>query len=242
MIQKILSADGSYSAYSSEYNECYHSTKDGAFSESLYKHVIPAFKYQKHKESLRVLDICFGLGFNTLTTLYYAKKIAYSGKIEILSPELDRSLLDSLTDFPYPREFDDFKHIVTKLSRDALFKDDNFCVQVIVIDAMEYIKTIKSNSIDIVYQDAFSPKVNPLLWSRDYFRQIVRVLKSDGILTTYSTALNVRIALFENNFKIYLNKKEGIRNATIASLKPLDDLIEVDVLHKMRCNPFVSSL
>lgn len=242
MIEHILSSDGSYSAYSSEYNECYHSTKDGAFNESLYKHILPAFRYQKYKESLRILDICFGLGFNTLMTLYYAKKIAYCGKIEIFSPELNKTLLDSLADFPYPLEFDDLKEIILKLSKDGVFKNDNLYIEVVVIDAIDYIKTIEPYSIDIVYQDAFSPKVNPLLWSRSYFGQIARVLKYDGILATYSTALSVRIALFENNFKIYLNKKEGIRNATIASFKDLNDLVEVDVLHKMRCNPNVTSL
>jgi len=40
-----LSDDGSYTAYSKEYDEHYHSTKDGALKESLQKHVIPAYDF-----------------------------------------------------------------------------------------------------------------------------------------------------------------------------------------------------
>ena len=39
-----LSNDGTFTAYSKEYDEHYHSTKDGALNESLFKHVIPTFK------------------------------------------------------------------------------------------------------------------------------------------------------------------------------------------------------
>ena len=53
-----LSEDGSYTAYSKEYGEHYHSTKDGALHESLVKHVISALQIQKDKDILNILDIC----------------------------------------------------------------------------------------------------------------------------------------------------------------------------------------
>ena len=65
----VQSEDGSFTAYSKEFDEHYHSTKDGALQESLQKHVIPALYHVKDKEQISILDICFGLGFNTLATL-----------------------------------------------------------------------------------------------------------------------------------------------------------------------------
>jgi tRNA U34 5-methylaminomethyl-2-thiouridine-forming methyltransferase MnmC len=70
----VQSEDGSYTAYSNEFKEHYHSTRDGALHESLYKHVIPALEHHKERAELTILDICFGLGFNTLATLYYMQK------------------------------------------------------------------------------------------------------------------------------------------------------------------------
>ncbi len=71
----VLCEDGSKTLFSKEFNEPYHSTKDGALHESLEKHVKPAFTLKNHHEKLTILDICFGLGYNSFATLYYIKKI-----------------------------------------------------------------------------------------------------------------------------------------------------------------------
>ncbi len=48
-----------------EFDESYHSQKDGALRESLEKHIIPAFKFSKDRDEITILDIGFGLGYNT---------------------------------------------------------------------------------------------------------------------------------------------------------------------------------
>ena len=55
----VLSEDGSYTAYSKEYDEHYHSTKDGAWHESLLKHVIPAYSIKQGQLDINILDILF---------------------------------------------------------------------------------------------------------------------------------------------------------------------------------------
>ena len=119
-----LSEDGSYTAYSKEYEEHYHSTKDGALFESLVKHVQPAFKLKEKQEEIHILDICFGLGFNTLATLWYYKQNSLSAKINIYSPELDASLVKSLNNFTYPKEFEEFKHIIQAIVEDGVYEDE----------------------------------------------------------------------------------------------------------------------
>ena len=231
-----LSNDGSFTAYSKEYDEHYHSTKDGALNESLFKHVIPTFKIQQNKKEVNILDICFGLGFNTLSCIYYCKKNNLDIKLNIYSPELDSNLVNSLNDFTYPEEFLNLKHIVKSLVQKSIYKDDSISIELFIGDAREYIKKF-NNFFDIVYQDAFSPSTNPMLWTKQYFYDIKIAMKKDGILSSYSTALRTRLALYENDFNVYLNTGENFRNATIASFIKLDSFKEVDMLHKISCNP-----
>jgi tRNA U34 5-methylaminomethyl-2-thiouridine-forming methyltransferase MnmC len=236
-----LSDDGSYTAYSKEYDEHYHSTKDGAFKESYVKHVIPAFNTLKDKNEVTILDICYGLGFNTLCTLLYYKQHSPQTKLKIYSPELDASLVKSLENFTYPKEFEIFREIVVALSCKNIYEDDNLYIELFVGDAREYIRKF-SNKFDIVYQDAFSPSSNPILWTKEYFSDIQNAMKREGVLTTYSIALKTRIALYENGFNVYLNEGKEYRSATIASQDKLSDFKEVDVKHKMSCNEDVISL
>jgi len=235
--EMVESADGSFTAYSKEYDEHYHSTKDGALRESLFKHVYPAFKIKEDKDEIYILDICFGLGFNTLSTIYHHKKSALSSRLNIFSPELDASLVRSLADFTYPKEFEEIRHIVCELAKNGTYRDDRLYIEVFLGDAREYVRRHTEKKFDIVYQDAFSPASNPVLWTKEYFADIKNIIKEDGVLTTYSTALSTRLALYENGFNIYINSGEGYRNATVASLMKIDGFEGVDMAHKIRCNP-----
>ncbi len=237
-----LSEDGSYTAYSKEYDEHYHSTKDGALHESLVKHVIPAITLKAHQSQINILDICFGLGFNTLATLYYCERNNVNAKLNIYSPELDAKLISSLVNFRYPKEFEPFVDIIKNLVKDGVHKSNSFNIELFVGDAREYIESIQNIRFDIVYQDAFSPSSNPILWTKEYFADIASLMKIDGVLTTYSTALKTRLALYENDFNLYINSGEDFRDATLASLSELTHLKKVDIVHKISCNPHVNSL
>jgi len=233
---EVLSQDGSYTAYSKEYDEHYHSTKDGALNESLYKHIYPAFKIKKEFNELNILDICFGLGFNTLATIYHLKQISSTCRVQIYSPELDANLINSLKDFTFPDEFKDLKHIIFALVENGVYTDTSLCIELFLGDAREYIKKF-DNFFDVVYQDAFSPSTNPILWTNEYFADIKKACKIDALVTTYSTSLPTRLALYENGYNLYINSGEDFRNATVASLVKLDEFELVNMKHKISCNP-----
>ena len=236
-----LSEDGSYTAYSKEYDEHYHSTKDGALKESYVKHVIPAFKSLESRDEVVILDICYGLGFNTLCTILYYKTHSPKTRLKIYSPELDGELISSLKNFTYPKEFEIFQEIILTLSSQNIYEDENLYIEIFIGDAREYIKRF-SDKFDIVYQDAFSPLSNPILWTKEYFSDIKNAMKKEGVLTTYSIALRTRIALYENDFNLYLNEGEDYRTATIASQKELQEFKKVDIEHKISCNKGICSL
>jgi len=234
-------SDGSLTLYSKEFDEPYHSTKDGALNESLQKHIIPAFKYQKDISTLTILDICYGLGYNTLATLYYIQKHNLPTKVHIISPEFDKSLVESLKEFDYPDEFGSFKHIVESISNQFYYEDDSIKIEVLIGDARDSLPKLQTK-FDIIYQDAFSPKVNPLLWTKEYFATIKSLSKPNVILTTYSTASATRMGLYENGFELHYYQTPQTRRSLIASLSQIDELEWIDMELKKARNPDAKSL
>ncbi len=210
----ILTNDGSYTLYSKQFNQHYHSVKEGAINEALEKHIIPAISYHQNRSELNILDICFGLGYNTLATLYYIKINNLNIKLNIYSPEFDTKLLNSLKDFIYPKEFKYLDEIIKILSNKFYYEDENLKIEIFNGDARKYIKTL--NNIDIVYQDAFSSEVNYLLWTKEYFADIKKCLAKDAIITTYSIATPIRLSIWENDLTIYEYKPQNSNRITIA--------------------------
>ncbi len=229
---KVQTKDSSFTLYNKEFDECYHNVKDGALSESLKKHVEPAFLFAPKKGKLTILDICFGLGYNTLSTIYYLKTNRLNTKLEIISPELDKDLIENLIDFEYPKEFTPFKNIIKSISKDNFYEDENIKIDVKIGNAREVIKRI-DKKVDIVYQDPFSPKKNRSLWTVEYFKDIFDIIDKDGILTTYSIAAPVRFALYESGFRVYEREIEGLKKETIASKRTLP-LKEIDIEEKRK--------
>ncbi len=230
----VLCEDGTNTLYSVEFDEPYHSTKDGALHESLEKHVKPALSFSKKKTEVTILDICFGLGYNTFATLYYIKTQGLKTKVHILSPEFDERLVRSLDTFDFPPEFESIKHIIKAISSDLYYEDEQFKIEILLGDARKSIPNIQEK-VDIIYQDAFSPAHNPLLWTKEHFADIRAISKDDAVLTTYSTAAAIRLGLYENDFFIFVHRAEMMRYSTVASLKLLDGLEYIDMeLKKVR--------
>jgi len=238
----VLTEDGTFTCYSDSFNECYHSTKDGAFKESLKKHIEPAFTLvDSSKKELTILDICFGLGYNTLTTLYYVNKNCLTYKLHIVSPEFDETLVHSLDNFPYPEHLEPFKPIISEISKTGSYEDENLRIDVIFGDAREFLKTTDL-TFDVVYQDAFSPKKNPLLWTKEYFADLARHLTHDAIITTYSSATPVRMGMVENSLFVYEPPSSGVRSGTIASPSSKLPLNKIDMALKKERNPNAAPL
>lgn len=234
-IKLVQTKDGSNTLFSEEYSQCYHSVKDGAINESLRKHILPALNHHKEKPNLRVLDICFGLGYNTFLTILENLKSTNPKKIEFYSPELDSDLLKNLKNFTYPKEFDTIRHIINSISDNLYYEDEFHKIEVFCGDAREYIKTLKD--IDVVYQDAFSSDVNSELWNLSYFRDIYSLVNINGIVTTYSISTNVRLSMSENGFYIYEIIVNDKRKSTLAFKQMQTNYKYIDMELKKLRNP-----
>lgn len=135
---------------------------------------------QNLNRPLRILDICFGLGYNAMLSLNYFKIC------EIYSPEKDY-LLQELQNFPY-YNIPDSKKILSILNKHAYYKHNKQALYYLHGNAIEYISQFKQGFFDIVFQDAFSQQHNPELWDLCYFQLLYHITTSPCFITTYAKA------------------------------------------------------
>ena len=88
--QKVTE-DGSYTFFSTEFGECYHSTS-GAREEAEKKFILSSRLTAKADQSnnLKILDICYGLGYNSAAALAAIWQVRGDCRVELLALESDR--------------------------------------------------------------------------------------------------------------------------------------------------------
>ena len=225
----LKTKDGSFSLYSEKYGDFYRSTKDGAILETLYKHIIPTFAFvcdsPNHKDlaqnPIKILDICFGLGYNALFSLAFAKKCGIA--VKIYSVELH--LLESLKDFVYPKillHYLPLHEILDSLFLRGAWESENLSLYLHKGDAKIYLQNLadsrqnsESQTFDIIYQDAFSPTKNAELWDKTHFQNLHTLLKNDCAISTYSSNKKMREICQNLGFTIYNMQCGSLKNGTI---------------------------
>ena len=100
-IEIFKTKDGSIGLYNVELDEIYHS-KDGAKKEAFEKFVEPCLKIENFtSKPLKILDICFGIGYNTKCALEHFKNISSIDCVEI-----DAELAKKSIEFSYDENLD----------------------------------------------------------------------------------------------------------------------------------------
>ena len=79
----FFTQDGSVGLYNKSDNDIYHSVY-GALSEAYDKFILPVdfYNYFQNKKYINVLDICYGIGYNSKTFLNYFLKNFFQKKIQ----------------------------------------------------------------------------------------------------------------------------------------------------------------
>ncbi|MBS3176176.1 hypothetical protein J4457_02985 [Candidatus Woesearchaeota archaeon] len=202
-MEKITTGDGSETLFSLKFQETYHS-KSGAIEEAMEKFVVPCKIAEKAKNQKAVLlDICFGLGYNTAVALDVIKKNNPNCEVEIFALENDEEVLKNLLLLsPKIESFPLIKKMVSEfLETKKTVKKENVTFHLFLEDALDSIKKIEKNTVDAVFLDPFSPKVCPELWSQAFFEDIRKAMKDNAILATYSCARVVRDNLKAAGFR-----------------------------------------
>ncbi len=189
-LQKILTADNTETFMNLQIKESYHS-QTGAVEEALKKYAVPCkIKELAKSGKIRILDVCFGLGYNSAMAIDVALEENPSCEIEVIGLEYDPTILEKIQEVNPPiRSFKQYKRLApSQLS----FQEKNVDVTVILGDARETIKKLAESSFDAVFFDPFSPKTAPHMWQIPFFEQTYRVMKNSAILATYSCARMAR--------------------------------------------------
>ena len=176
-------ADGSTTIYIPEMDENYHS-HHGAIQEA--KHVFIQYGVRSvSQEELTIFEMGFGTGLNALLTLDYTsendKKINYIG---IEAYPLEDSMIQELNylDEIGEKYTEDFKKMHDAPWGEGIDFGD-FHLTKIHQKIEDY--EPQSNSVDIIYFDAFGPRAQGDMWELPVLEKMAEMIKPGGILVTY---------------------------------------------------------
>ncbi len=210
----VQTRDGSFTCFSEEYKELYHA-RNGALEEAFKKYIEPC----EIKDNYKILDIGFGLGYNSAAALHRFKNL------KIIALEKDRKILNQILKMKVPSYFEEVFEIIKKVSQTLEYKNHSE-IKIILGDASKTITTI-NEKFDAVFLDPFNFKTNKELWSLSFLKEIKKRMKPDAILSTYSSAAPVRKTLLEAGFNIKNGPKVG-SYCTLVSINLPFKLLEKD--------------
>ncbi|RMH70551.1 MAG: TIGR01212 family radical SAM protein [Gemmatimonadetes bacterium] len=222
----VATADGSITFWSADYKEHYHAAV-GARTEALEKFIRPSNLIDRLKKGdVRLLDVCFGLGYNSLMALDVA--LATNGKeplhaLEIVALEMDKRVVQAASQALIPLETDSFcwqTALHDLVTHGHCTVSPSASIDIRWGDARFTASQLQPHSIDIIYLDAFSTQRNSELWTVDFFRQLRNLMKADGVLITYCAAIPVRSGLLAAGFQVGETPPVGRdRGGTIAAIQ-----------------------
>lgn len=231
--QEIITDDGSVTVFSKLYGEACHSTS-GARAETQL-HYIKGCKIEEKSlqhEFLHIFETGFGVGMGFEETAKALKK-----KFIFVSTEIDEELV---------------KHIVSKnkLYQGIEKKDSpcpyyfletqQFILYILIGDARSttpLLPQIFDFHFHCIYQDAFSPKRNAVLWTKEWFELLRSFSASDCLMSTYSSSSSIRKSMLAAGWKVHKGEKFGPkRSSTRASLLGETDQ---DILEHLNRSPAI---
>jgi tRNA U34 5-methylaminomethyl-2-thiouridine-forming methyltransferase MnmC len=215
-------ADGSYTFFSDEFGETFHSSS-GATQEAQKKFVEPCQLAQKASanRSLRILDICYGLGYNSAAALETIWAVNPNCHVTLIALERDRAVpcqaiaqqLLASWSHPIPQR-------LQELAETERVQTERLEARLLLGDARITLQQVERSRFqaDAIFLDPFSPPKCPQLWTIEFLELVARCLHREGRLATYSCAASVRTALQLAGLQIGASNRVGRRSpGTIAS-------------------------
>jgi tRNA U34 5-methylaminomethyl-2-thiouridine-forming methyltransferase MnmC len=237
-------ADGSYTFFSDEFGETFHSSS-GAREEAQKKFVEPCLLAEKAIDSknLKLLDICYGLGYNSAAALETIWAVNLDCHVELIALERDRAVPVSAIDHQLLSHWSSpVPELLHELAEFSQVKTSKLDAKLYLGDARKTIQKVELQA-DAIFLDPFSPPKCPQLWTVEFLALVASHLKPDGRLATYSCAASVRTALQLAGLQIGASNRVGRRSpGTVASfcdpnLQPLSQQ-EIEHLQTRAAIPY----
>lgn len=183
----MITGDGSHSLYLPHLDEHYHS-EHGALRESEHVFIQHGLEYlfANGVKDFRIFEMGFGTGLNALLTLKFmlnnpSIKISYTS---IEANPLPESLISRMN-YPDVMHVPELKDAF--LSMHSFTEGEKEIKPGFTLTRISgKIENFKSeNKFNLVYYDAFGPRVQPELWSENVFRKMASLMEPKSILVTY---------------------------------------------------------
>jgi len=198
MNKRITTKDGSHTIYSEHFSEYFHSI-NGAIQESMHIFINAGLRAVSKKE-ISVFEVGFGTGLNAFLTAIEAVnsslRIQYTA-IELFPLDYSEANLLNYSEIIGRKEL--FNEIHVSEWEKPIEINSNFWLKKIKADLLT---DIPNQKFDLVFFDAFSPNVQPELWTESVFQKIYATCNEGAILTTYSVKGVVKRALQKCGFVI----------------------------------------
>lgn len=212
--QWLKTDDGSFTLFSGRYQENCHSTA-GAIAETEFHYIQGCKIVEQHLafDHFTLLEIGLGTGLGVELTLN-ALKSNPKKPTKLISTEIDRELVEFLID-ESPFEF--FKKMKQEGDHFTTIEPSGIEIIILVGDARitvpHYFKehNLKAQAI---YQDAFSPRKNPDLWTVEWFSDLKNLSDENVYLSTYSSSSSIRKSMIEAGWKVSKGPSFGVKRAS----------------------------
>jgi tRNA U34 5-methylaminomethyl-2-thiouridine-forming methyltransferase MnmC len=198
----VKTSDGSNTLFVPELDETYHSTH-GALQESLHVFVREGLQFRSELKEISILEVGFGTGLNALLSFIEADKT--NKEIQYTSLEafpLDWEVVGRLNymDLVQLQAYaEPFKKMHTCDWESYMDISSSFSLRKLKVKLQE---VRFENEFDLIYFDAFAPRVQPDLWTEEIFASMYKALKPSGVLVTYCAKGTVKRALKAVGFEL----------------------------------------
>ncbi len=202
----VLTEDGSASLHSERFDETCHSLA-GAREETRL-HYLKGCEVEElliSRQTVKILEVGFGTGLGWNESLALAE--AYPSRLEFVSLELDEDLVRWAA--PEAQRHERQGQIWYRLDR------GHHRLNVLVGDARTTMPAwTEAPRFHAFYQDAFSPKKNPTLWTVEWFHLLGSLAEPGARLSTYSASVSVRKAMVEAGWGVTPGERFGQKRAS----------------------------
>lgn len=176
----ILTADGSSTIFIPEWNEHYHS-RHGAVQEAKHVFLKHGLDEKQILDEITLLEIGLGTGLNVfLTVLANKTKVNYIGLEAYPLKEEETSLLNYAKTTAEVEIFSRIQAVPWEIPSVITSQ-----LQLTKLNTTLQNYQLAPETIDLIYFDAFGPRVQPELWTVELFKKLFEGLKQNGIFVTY---------------------------------------------------------
>lgn len=201
----ITTADGSSTIQIEEWNEQYHSVH-GAIQEANHVYIKHGFLFRSQSEPaisgpLHLLEIGFGTGLNAMLT--YETALGAGQLVDYVGVEAYPVASEELAQLNYVDQLEIDANVFQALHESAWNQKTNISEEFSLHKQQKLFKDIsEKDRFDVIYFDAFGPRVQPELWDEAVFKIMFDALREGGVLSTYCAKGSVRRAMQSVGFLV----------------------------------------